>query len=248
MNIKTIATHSAAFVAGAAAGVGAAYLIGKKKYYILDKSKYEIATNDYEDQILLNKDWRNTDGAKEGKDDPYPAEIVDGPHYEAIEEDDPAEVYNCTPLGKDSQVDYTKYYESSNDDLIETSSLEVPDIAESEEEEDEEEVTVIEEPKKPEIYAIPEEEFGQEEGFDTITFMLTADGVIIDEDESVVNIADADKLLGKEVVPYFKSEECKDDSIYIRNEFVRADYELLKSARLYYEIAQEKNKRYGISE
>jgi hypothetical protein len=89
---------------------------------------------------------------------------------------------------------------------------------------------VEEDMKKP--YVIAPEEFGEEDGYDTVSLTYYADGVLTDELDKVVK--DVDKLVGKDSLTHFG--EYEDDSVFVRNEKQKCDYEILRDCRSYRDL------------
>ena len=59
--------------------------------------------------------------------------------------------------------------------------------------------------------------------------VLYSDNVLVDEDDQVVT--DADDIVGTEYPDYFG--EYDDDVVYVRNDRLKADYEISKDLRRY---------------
>lgn len=89
--------------------------------------------------------------------------------------------------------------------------------------------------KKP--YVIPPEEFGQmvgdDDDYELISFTYYSDGILTDDGNEPIDDADIDYLIGRESLSHFG--EYEDDSVYVRNERLRADYEILRDLRTYEE-------------
>lgn len=80
-------------------------------------------------------------------------------------------------------------------------------------------------------YIISDEEFGEIEGYTSITlFYFPEDGILTDENEEPVD--NVNDLVGDALDRFMESE---DDSIYIRNDIKRCDYEILKDYRTFKE-------------
>lgn len=88
--------------------------------------------------------------------------------------------------------------------------------------------------KKP--YVIPPEEFGEEEEYGRSSLTYYADKVLVDElDEMVENVEDT---IGFESLTHFG--EYEDDSVYVRNERIKCDFEILLDSRRYTDVLKEK--------
>lgn len=73
-------------------------------------------------------------------------------------------------------------------------------------------------------YIIDPEEFGEEEGYDTMTLTYFADGVLIDDVDEVIN--EPDPVVGLDNLKIF--DEFEAGSIYVRNDVWKTDFEILK--------------------
>lgn len=98
-------------------------------------------------------------------------------------------------------------------------------VRESEREEEEEKTDM----SKPRV--ISPEEFG-EEGYPCISLTYYDDGVVTNEHGKIVT--NTDELIGKDFADHFG--EYEDDSVFIRNDDMEIDYEILKDLRAYSEI------------
>lgn len=82
------------------------------------------------------------------------------------------------------------------------------------------------------MYVIPPEEFGELYNYDTVSLTFYADGVLADEcDEPIDNI---DELIGRESLTHFGQYE--DDSVFVRNDILECDYEILRDERKFSEL------------
>lgn len=86
--------------------------------------------------------------------------------------------------------------------------------------------------KKP--YVIPPEDFGEDDNYDTESLTLYADGVLTDDYGNV--ITDIEGLVGEDSLTHFG--EYEDDSVFVRNEKFKCDYEILQDTRTYIEANQ----------
>jgi hypothetical protein len=85
-------------------------------------------------------------------------------------------------------------------------------------------------------YVISPEEFGDFYDYETISLTYYSDGVLADDnDEEIDNV---EEIVGSEALESFG--EYEDDSVYVRNDRLKCDYEILLSHRLYSEIVEEK--------
>lgn len=78
-------------------------------------------------------------------------------------------------------------------------------------------------------YVIAPEEFGELEDYDRESLTYYADGVLTDDQDSIIE--DVDNLIGKDSLTHFG--EYEDDSVFVRNDRFRCDYEILMDIRDY---------------
>lgn len=88
--------------------------------------------------------------------------------------------------------------------------------------------------KKP--YVISPEEFGERTGYDTETLYCYADGILTDESDELIE--DIDAVIGLESLTHFG--EYEDDSVHVRNDELRTDYEILRDVRKYLEAKNDR--------
>lgn len=80
--------------------------------------------------------------------------------------------------------------------------------------------------EKIEPYIIRPEEFGEDEGYSQISLLCFADGYVTDMEYQTVDI---DETIGYDSLDHFG--EYEEDSVYVRNEELMTDFEVLKDAR-----------------
>lgn len=94
-------------------------------------------------------------------------------------------------------------------------------------EEREEDDTVDATPNRP--YVISPDEFGTKDDYDVITYTYYADGTLADECNDPVE--DIEDTVGFESLGHFG--EYEDDSVFVRNDMKKCDYEILLDERSY---------------
>ena len=92
-----------------------------------------------------------------------------------------------------------------------------------------EEGGAVEVAKKP--YVISPFDFGEIDGYNQISLTYYADGILEDDANDIVT--DVDELIGAGSLNTFG--EYEDDSVFVRNEYLRTDFEILKDYRTYEE-------------
>lgn len=80
-------------------------------------------------------------------------------------------------------------------------------------------------------YVISPFDFGELDGYKQISLTYYADGTLEDDDQEIVK--DVDELIGAKSLSTFG--EYEDDSVFVRNERLRVDFEILKDYRTYEE-------------
>lgn len=85
--------------------------------------------------------------------------------------------------------------------------------------------------QRPEV--ITPSEFG-ECGYPTVSLTLYADGVLVDEYDDVIPHDEIDAMIGLESLEHFG--EYEDDSVFVRNDRLETDYEILRDLRNYADI------------
>lgn len=79
-------------------------------------------------------------------------------------------------------------------------------------------------------YPIDSQEFGVLEGYEQIFLTLYSDGVLADDNDEIVE--NPDEIVGKDYAKYFGSPD-EPDVVVIRNNVLKADYEITRDLRLY---------------
>jgi hypothetical protein len=89
--------------------------------------------------------------------------------------------------------------------------------------------------QKPEV--ITPAEFG-EFGYPTSSLTYYADGVLEDEYFDVIPYEDIDNMIGLESLTHFG--EFEDDSVFVRNDRLETDFEILRDPRNYSDVPRRK--------
>lgn len=85
------------------------------------------------------------------------------------------------------------------------------------------------EKKHDDFYVIDPCEYGEEPGYGVVSLTYCADGYLIDDNGETIE--DYTELVGSDFAKHFG--EYEDDSVYIRNDAKKCDYEILKSLKTY---------------
>lgn len=82
-------------------------------------------------------------------------------------------------------------------------------------------------------YVIAPEDFGELDGYEQISLTYFDDGVLTDDDYNPV--MDVDNVVGSDFHIHFG--EYEDDSVFVRNDAKKCDYEILADTRRYTDVA-----------
>lgn len=83
-------------------------------------------------------------------------------------------------------------------------------------------------------YVISPEEFGEDEEYEKISLTYYADQVLADENDELVE--DVEGAVGFESLTHFG--EYEDDSVFVRNDRLKCDYEILLDQRTYSDVVK----------
>lgn len=97
--------------------------------------------------------------------------------------------------------------------------------------EKEEEKEVMDKP-----YVIPPESFDDYDEYDTVSLTYFSDHILADENNEIIE--DVEEVVGFESLSHFG--EFEDDSVYVRNDARKCDYEILMDRRNYSDVAKNK--------
>lgn len=86
-------------------------------------------------------------------------------------------------------------------------------------------------------YVIEPEAFGDDD-YDIISLTYYADGVVTDEMDEVLDDDEVENQIGKDSLTHFG--EYEDDSVFVRNEKLHTDYEILADTRNYHDLYPQK--------
>lgn len=91
-------------------------------------------------------------------------------------------------------------------------------------------------------YVIDPWDFGEEDGYDTITLNYYADGVLTDDDNNVIEDEEIDDIVGKDFAEHFG--EYEKDCVCVRNDRLKTDYEICRDLIEYSTLLSNPNNRY----
>ena len=83
-------------------------------------------------------------------------------------------------------------------------------------------------------YVIRPEEFGELDGYEMISLTHYSDGILADDDDQRMVDDEIDEVVGADYAEHFG--EYEDDSVFVRNDRLKCDYEILFDHRKYSEL------------
>lgn len=93
-------------------------------------------------------------------------------------------------------------------------------------------------PSDSDPYVITPDEFDSKDDFDTISLIYYSDNVLADENGHAMTDSEIEASVGSESLTHFG--EYEEDSVFVRNERRKADYEILKEELTYDEAVRLK--------
>jgi len=85
---------------------------------------------------------------------------------------------------------------------------------------------------------IPPEEFGEKEGYEQISLTWYADEVLADLDDHRLTDVEIEQRVGRDAMTHFG--EYENDSVFVRNDELKCDYEILMDHRKYADVLEDK--------
>lgn len=87
-------------------------------------------------------------------------------------------------------------------------------------------------------YVISPDDFGTQDGYDEISLTYYADGTVTDDSDHAMSDDEIEETIGKDSLNHFGDYE--PDSVFVRNDRLKADYEILADPRSYADVLREK--------
>ena len=204
-----------AFVIGGAIGSIATWQLIKTKYEQIAMEEIESVKEVYtRKQHKLRSEPSSDDDSKS-----------DSMSHSSVQFESDADVSikdYAERLSKEGYIDYT--------DLSDISVEEKPEPS-SEESFVDETIDISDTP-----YVIPPERFGELDEYTTISLTYYADNILADEDDRYID--NVDDIVGRESLEHFG--EYEDDSVFVRNDRLKCDYEILLDQRNYSDVINMK--------
>lgn len=203
------------FVAGAACGAAVTNYLVKSKYEQLVQEEIDSVKETYA-RMLANKS--DEDDISED------TETMEAKKKAEVAKEKPSIIEYAAMLQKQGYTSYSDASESSDSNDEEEYEDEE---SEEEEYEEEEQESAIDKP-----YVIAPEEFGEYDDYEEISLRYYADGILTDDQDELVE--DVEETVGFDSLNKFGLYE--DDSVHVRNDRLKADYEILRSTSRYSDV------------
>lgn len=193
------------FVLGAAAGSLATWKLIEKKYKDIAQEEIDSVKDTFSKM----------------KKNEYPDKLEDYPDFEEFDDSDDVEE---EPEPKPEQ----KIDRNNKPDIVEyakiLSETGYTNYAERQDKKEKKGVEPVEDERP---YVISPDEFGEKDGYENVTLTYYADGVLTDYFDNV--ISNIDEVVGFDSLDHFG--EYEDDVVFVRNEKMETDYEILRDLR-----------------
>ena len=199
------------FLAGGIIGAGVAIIFLKRKYALMYRESAARMEDVYSDLIKEQVTYET-----EGGEDP---EVL-----AKLNRDKPDLNEYAKSIAKDHKfVDYTKHAEVKTAEEVKEEHLEKKKE---------------EEPKKDiDIYVIDPNDFGEFDDYGHIFLTFYSDGILA-EGEDILDEEDIENCIGLDFDQHFG--EYEDDSVHIRNDRLKCDYEILADERTFDKMINDK--------
>lgn len=211
--MTNIASGIIGFVAGAVAGAGTTYYVMKERMEAEIEEVRQIYRQKIEEDVGKSiEEWKN------------PADE----YTTTAPSEKPAPAFITRNIFEDHSI-------QANGDYVDYSNS----IKEDTDEDDE----YIEEPTRienPQIYTISPAEFGEHDDFDQVSLTWYADSILADDMDPAVPIEDIESYFPIDILSTFG--EYEDDSIHVRNELLKTDYEILRDLSKWKDLYKKKKK------
>lgn len=193
------------FTVGAAIGSAVTWKIVKDKYEKIVQEEIKSVKEVFSDRFNSSNEEASSEESDEEMSEEDPVSDYRKICWDDLEDLDPSELEE-----EEYQADLIEYedianiYKEGGADNMPTS-----------------------EPREP--YVIEPIEFGELDGYKTFELTYYEDGILEDEDYDIVK--NPEEILGPDALGSFG--EYEDDSVFVRNERLRADFQILKDYRTY---------------
>ena len=195
------------FVLGAAAGSLATWKLIEKKYKDIAQEEIDSVKDTFSKM----------------KKNEYPDKLEDYPDFEEFDDSDDSYYSDDEEPKSEQKID-----RNNKPDIVEyakiLSETGYTNYAERQDKKEKKGVEPVEDERP---YVISPDEFGEKDGYENVTLTYYADGVLTDYFDNV--ISNIDEVVGLDSLDHFG--EYEDDAVFVRNEKMETDYEILRDLR-----------------
>lgn len=198
------------FTAGAAIGSAVTWKVVKTKYERIAQDEIDSVKEAFA-EYFIDKDNETADEVAEDEDEERPrgtARQINWEDYEDLDEEDIEEEdeYQANEADRAEYARITSYYtnEEGGAEDMDKHIGRAP-------------------------YVIDPDEFASLDNWKTVSLTYYADDILEDEKYRIIN--NRDELIGPKALTTFG--EYEEDSVFVRNELLKTDYEILKDYRTY---------------
>lgn len=207
MNCKFI--NVLMFTAGAAIGSMVTWKVVKTRYERIAQEEIESVKEAFAEYFVNNDDTSVEEVSEDDEDRPSSSSRqINWEDYEDLDEDDSAEEdeYQADEADREEYARISSYYtnEEGGAEDMDKHIGRAP-------------------------YVIDPDEFASLDNWKTVSLTYYADDVLEDEKYRIIN--NRDELIGPKALTTFG--EYEEDSVFVRNERLKTDYEILKDYRTY---------------
>lgn len=219
------------FLGGAAIGGGTAYIFTKN---ILEEQNEKVISDRVQDALTKYKSYElsklNNEIKEEIKDKILNDDIKD--KFDPIKEQWKENIKRYVPV--DIPVEEPKEAPDDEEPVFERHNAFDEPIDIPEDEVSEEEEVTKGENKTPYLISPKEYQYDYVDEYEKESLIFFKDNVLTDQDFAEISAKDAEKLLGgAKLFTAFGSKGAKKNVVYIRNELLHIDYEIVHSPRKY---------------
>ena len=195
------------FVLGAAAGSLATWKLIEKKYKDIAQEEIDSVKDTFSKM----------------KKNEYPDKLEDYPDFEEFDDSDDSYDSDDEESKSEQKID-----RNNKPDIVEyakiLSETGYTNYADRQDKKEKKGVEPVEDERP---YVISPDEFGEKDGYENVTLTYYADGVLTDYFDNV--ISNIDEVVGLDSLDHFG--EYEDDAVFVRNEKMETDYEILRDLR-----------------
>lgn len=211
MITKTKLLYLASFAGGALIGSAVTWQILKKKYEKLAQEEIDSVIEKFSSMYGENEN-RDEDDSTDKTDDDEPDE--EDTEYDDEYGHDPDDVYDGVETGDPDVVKYNELvglYSGEDRNILRRNAI-----------------------KNQRPYSITVDDFGELEGYESVTLYYYADEILAFEDGNP--IGNIDDVVGLDAIDELMNDKYGADTVFVRNDRLKTDYEIIPSAQYHNDI------------